>query len=68
MTYIIRTSLWERIHTSMTVRPGWEQTLGALDARLQAIHDNKIERRKIGVIIELLFLKDIFQWKWSEYF
>ncbi|MEZ5057295.1 MAG: hypothetical protein R2879_09700 [Saprospiraceae bacterium] len=51
LTYIIRTSLWERIHTSMTVRPGWEQTLGALDARLQAIHDNKIERRKIGVIM-----------------
>ncbi|MCB0662149.1 MAG: D-alanine--D-alanine ligase [Saprospiraceae bacterium] len=51
LTYIIRTSLWERINTSMSFRIRWEQTLSTLDNALMALRQNKLNRKKIAVIM-----------------
>jgi UDP-N-acetylmuramate--alanine ligase len=51
LTYIIRTSLWERIQTSMSFRIRWEQTLSTLDNNLLALRQNKVQRKKIAVIM-----------------
>lgn len=51
LTYIIRTSLWERIQTSLSYRLPWEQTLSALDNSLLAMRQNKVQRKKIAVIM-----------------
>lgn len=51
LTYILRTSVWERIHTTTEINPRHRQLLQRLDSTIRSVQTDISERKKIAVIM-----------------
>ncbi|HMR42297.1 MAG TPA: D-alanine--D-alanine ligase [Saprospiraceae bacterium] len=51
LTYIIRTSVWERLHTSTEINPAHRLLLNRLDKAVTTLQNTAPERKKVAVIM-----------------